>query len=173
MSLWTPVYDHIHFLQPFIIDNGFSTDGISLFNRLPRQRNSIFSMFGCCFSCQRSVCVPIKEYLARKKVKFHARRNMFVTSCFRDKHLRKHPCKSFNLPLLIFLSSPFLFPFLLTKQIERGLRLYEKVNLFLYHSFADVLIPLFIIISHWPSASSYGGGQNMAECTAVVYQARG
>ncbi|KAL7049011.1 hypothetical protein ACKWTF_003567 [Chironomus riparius] len=49
-------------------DNDFSTDGVSLFNRIPRPRNSMFSVFGCCFSCQRSVCVPIKEYLARKKI---------------------------------------------------------------------------------------------------------
>jgi hypothetical protein len=46
-------------------DNGFSDNGISLFNRIPRPRTS---MFGCFFSCQRSLCVPVKEYLARKKV---------------------------------------------------------------------------------------------------------
>lgn len=46
----------------FDTDNGFNNEDISLFNRLPRPRSS---MFACFFSCHRSV----KEYLARKKVR--------------------------------------------------------------------------------------------------------
>lgn len=45
----------------YFSDNGFGAEGVSLFNRIPRPRSS---MFECLFSCQRSV----KEYFARKKV---------------------------------------------------------------------------------------------------------